>query len=103
MPGQGTKIPQATWRGQKKKKKINVKGTSLSKKRKVTTRNERFMKEKSLTGEGKHTGKTLNQTWLFGGVNGGLWVGSCKGALPRTSVASVLVPMVSHNHPPPLQ
>ena len=40
---------------------------------------------------------------LFGGANGGLWEGSCQGVLPRTFAASVLVPMVSHSHPPPLQ
>ena len=40
---------------------------------------------------------------LFGGANGGLWGGSSQGVLPRTSAASVLVPMVSHSHPPPLQ
>ena len=37
---------------------------------------------------------------LFGGANGGLWEGSRQGVLPRTSAASVLVPMVSHSHPP---
>ena len=40
---------------------------------------------------------------LFGGANGGLWEGSCQGALPRTSAASVLVLTVSHSHPLPLQ
>ena len=40
---------------------------------------------------------------LFGGANGGLWEGSRQGVLPRTSAASVLVPVVSHSHPPPLQ
>ena len=40
---------------------------------------------------------------LFGGANGRLWEGSCQGALPRTSAASVLVPAVSHSYPPPLQ
>ena len=37
---------------------------------------------------------------LFGGANDRLWEGSCQGVLPRTSAASVLVPMVSHSHPP---
>ena len=32
---------------------------------------------------------------LFGGANGRLREGSCQGVLPRTSAASVLVPMVS--------
>ena len=41
--------------------------------------------------------------WLFGGANGGLWVGSHQGVLPRTSAASVLVLMVRHSHPLPLQ
>ena len=45
----------------------------------------------------------LEPTWLFGGANGGLWEGSHQGVLPRTSAASVLVPAVSHSHPPPLQ
>ena len=40
---------------------------------------------------------------LFGGANDGLWEGSCQGAPPRTSAASVPVPMVSHSHPLPLQ
>ena len=40
---------------------------------------------------------------LFGGVNGRLQEGSCQGVLPRTSAASVLVPVVSHSCPPPLQ
>ena len=40
---------------------------------------------------------------LFGGANGGLRAGLCQGVLPRTSAASVLVPTVSHSHPPPLQ
>ena len=40
---------------------------------------------------------------LFDGVNGRLWEGSCQGALPRTSSAIVLVPMVKQSHPPPLQ
>ena len=40
---------------------------------------------------------------LFGGANGRLWEGSHQGVLPRTSAASVLVPMVSHSLPPPLQ
>ena len=39
---------------------------------------------------------------LFGEANGGLWEGSRQGVLPRTSAASVLVPVVSHSHPPPL-
>ena len=37
---------------------------------------------------------------LFGVSNGGLQEGSCQGVLPRTSAASVLVPSVSHSHPP---
>ena len=37
---------------------------------------------------------------LFGGANGRLWEGSHQGVLPRTSAASVLVPAVSHSHPP---
>ena len=49
----------------------------------------------------------VTQQWslpgLFGGANGGLWEGSRQGVLPRTSAASVLVPTVSHSHPPPLQ
>ena len=49
----------------------------------------------------------VTQHWslpgLFGGANGGLWDGSCPGALPRTSAVSVLVLMVKHSHPPPLQ
>ena len=40
---------------------------------------------------------------LFVGASGGLWEGSCQGVLPRTSAASVLVLMVSHSHPLPLQ
>ena len=40
---------------------------------------------------------------LFGVSNGGLQEGSCQGVLPRTSAASVLVPSVSHSHPPPLR
>ena len=40
---------------------------------------------------------------LFGGANGRLWEGSCQGVFQRTSAASVLVPMVSHSHHPPLQ
>ena len=36
---------------------------------------------------------------LFGGANGGLWEASHQGVLPRTSAASVLVPVVSHSHP----
>ena len=40
---------------------------------------------------------------LFCGANGGLWEDSRQGALPKTSAASVLVLMVSHSHPPPLQ
>ena len=40
---------------------------------------------------------------LFGGANGGLRQGSRQGVLPRTSAVSVLVPMVSHSHPLPLQ
>ena len=43
---------------------------------------------------------TLEPTRLFGGANGGLLEGSCQGVLPRTSAASVLVPTVSHSHPP---
>ena len=49
----------------------------------------------------------VTQHWslpgLFGGANGGLWDGSRPGALPRTSAVSVLVLMVRHSHPPPLQ
>ena len=45
----------------------------------------------------------MEPTQLFGGANDRLWEGSCRGLLPRTSAASVLVPMVSHSHPPPLQ
>ena len=40
--------------------------------------------------------------WLFGGANGGLQEGSHVGLLPRTSAASVLVPVVSHVRPLPL-
>ena len=40
---------------------------------------------------------------LFGGANGRLWEGSHQGVLPRTSAASVLVPMVKQSQPPPLQ
>ena len=40
---------------------------------------------------------------LFGGANGRLWEGSRQAVLPGTSAASVLVPTVSHSHPPPLQ
>ena len=40
---------------------------------------------------------------LFVGANGRLWEGSCQGVLLRTYAASVLVPVVSHSHPPPLQ
>ena len=40
---------------------------------------------------------------LFGGANGGLWEDSCQGVLPRTSATSVLVLMVRHSHPLPLQ
>ena len=40
---------------------------------------------------------------LFDGDNGGLWKGSCQEVLPRTSAASVLVPVVSHSHPLSLQ
>ena len=40
---------------------------------------------------------------LFGGASGRLWEGSRQGVLLRTSAASVLVPMVSHSHRPPLQ
>ena len=36
----------------------------------------------------------------FGGANGGPWEGSKQGVLPRTSAASVLVPVVSHSCPP---
>ena len=35
---------------------------------------------------------------LFGGVNGRLHEGSHQWVLPRTSAASVLAPMGSHNH-----
>ena len=42
----------------------------------------------------------MEPPWLFGGANGGLWEVSRQGVLPRSSAASVLVPMVSHNHPP---
>ena len=48
----------------------------------------------------------VTQHWrlqLFGVTNGGLWEGSRQGVLPRTSAASVLVPVVSHSHPLPLQ
>ena len=34
---------------------------------------------------------------LLGGANGGLLEGSHQGILPRTSAASVLVPLVSHS------
>ena len=37
---------------------------------------------------------------LFGRANGGLQEGACQGLLPRTSAASVLVPVVSYSHPP---
>ena len=37
---------------------------------------------------------------LFGGANGGLQESSHQGVLPRTSAASVLIPMVSHSSPP---
>ena len=40
---------------------------------------------------------------LFCGANDRLWDGSRQGVLPRTSAASVLVPTVSHSHPPSLQ
>ena len=40
---------------------------------------------------------------LFSGANDRLWEGSRQGVLPRTSVASVLVPRVSRSQPPPLQ
>ena len=40
---------------------------------------------------------------LFGGANGRLWEESCQRVLPRTSAASVLVPMVKQSQPPPLQ
>ena len=40
---------------------------------------------------------------LFCGANDRLWGGSRQGALPRTSAASVLVPMVKQSHRPPLQ
>ena len=40
---------------------------------------------------------------LFGGANGRFWESSHQGVLPGTSAASVLVPTVSHHHPPPLQ
>ena len=37
---------------------------------------------------------------LFGGTNGRLWEGLRQRILPRTAAASVLVPTVSHSHPP---
>ena len=40
---------------------------------------------------------------VFGGVNGRLWEGSRQGELPRTSAASVLIPMVKQSHHSPLQ
>ena len=44
---------------------------------------------------------------LFGVANGRLWEGSHQKlsgkVLPRNYAASVLVPTVSHSHPPPLQ
>ena len=40
---------------------------------------------------------------LFGGADGGLWEGSRQGVFPRTSASSVLVLMVRHSHPLPLQ
>ena len=40
---------------------------------------------------------------LCGGANGRLCEGSCQGVVPRTSAASVLVLMVRHSHPLPLQ
>ena len=40
------------------------------------------------------------QDFLFGGANSGLQEGSCQGVLPRASAASVLVPTLSHSHPP---
>ena len=40
---------------------------------------------------------------LFGGAKGGLWEGSHQWVLPRTAVASVFVPTVSHSCPLPLQ
>ena len=40
-------------------------------------------------------------TGLFGGAKDRLWEGSRQGVLPRTSAASVLVPMVSHSPPDP--
>ena len=40
---------------------------------------------------------------LFAGANGRIWEGSHQGVLLRISAASVLVPAVSHSHPPPLQ
>ena len=40
---------------------------------------------------------------LFAGANGRLWEGSSQGVFPRTSAASVLVLIVRHSHPLPLQ
>ena len=45
----------------------------------------------------------LESMQLFGGANGRLWDGSSQGILPRTSAVSVLVSVVSHSQPPPLQ
>ena len=39
-------------------------------------------------------------TGAYSGANGRFQEGSHQWILPRTSAASVLVPMVSHNHPP---
>ena len=41
--------------------------------------------------------------WLFGGVSGGLWECSRHGVLCRASAVSVLVLMLRHCHPLPLQ
>ena len=40
---------------------------------------------------------------LFGGANDRLWEGLRQGVLPITSAPSVLVLMVRHSHPSPLQ
>ena len=40
---------------------------------------------------------------LFCGANDRPWEGSCQVVLPRTSAASVIVPMVKQSYPPPLQ
>ena len=39
----------------------------------------------------------------LGEANGGLWESSRQGVFPRTSAVSVVVPMVSRSHTPPLQ